>query len=121
MSKEITELRFPGLTELDVIELEDTFDASMIRFESQTIEGDRYGEPATITAIIILSLAALKVLSAWLMKNRQTKHFEQTVELIHKDGTREIKAIKLDLSKSTAPEAELVKQLGLDIDPKLLS
>ena len=55
------------------------------------------------------------------MKNKQTKHFKKTVEKFYEDGTREVVTLELDLSSSTAPEAELVKQLGIDIDPKLLS
>lgn len=120
MSEKNSEICFSGLTDLDVIELESGFDASLVRFEDQQLKGDRYGEPATITAIIIISVASLKVISAWLMKNKQTKHIKKTVEKIHDDGTREIITLELDLSSSTPPEAELVKQLGIDIDPKLL-
>jgi hypothetical protein len=123
MSNGITELRFPGLTELDVIELENSLeennlDTSLVRFEEQSLEGDRYGEPATITVIIIVSVAALKVLNTWLLKNRQVKHFKKKIETIDSSGRRKIVTIEIDLSSSTAPEAELVKQLGIDIDPK---
>jgi hypothetical protein len=123
MSNGITELRFPGLTELDVIELENSLeennlDTSLVRFEEQSLEGDSYGEPATITVIIIVSVAALKVLNTWLLKNRQVKHFKKKIETIDSSGRRKIVTIEIDLSSSTAPEAELVKQLGIDIDPK---
>lgn len=121
MKNEITKIRLPGLDELDVIELEDSLDPSMVQFEAQPIEPGRYGEPATITAIIIISVASLKALSAWLMKNKQTKHLKKTVEKFYEDGTREVVTLELDLSTSTAPEAELVKQLGINIDPKLFS
>ncbi len=121
MSNGITELRFHGLTELDVIRLENSLDTSLLQFEEQSLEGDRYGELATITAIIIVSVAALKALSAWLVKNRQATHIERTLEKVYVDGTRETVTIKIDLSKSTVPEAELVKQLGIDIDPKLFA
>src|SRR5437588_13081786 len=87
MSNEPSVLRFPDLTPLERIELQESLSQDTVTFEDQTIEEGLAGEPITMTAIILLSTLTLKGVVSWLLKNRLSKQFEKTVEIITKNGT----------------------------------
>lgn len=115
MSNEPVILRFPDLTPLERIELQERLSQDTVTFEDQTIDKGLAGEPITMTAIILLSTLALKAVVSWLLKNRLSKQFEKTVETIGKDGTVVRTSIKVNLKSSTAA-ADILKQLGISDD-----
>lgn len=105
-------IRVPGLTRLDQLELGDDLEPGSVKFENQELDGAKHGEPVSI-AIIAVSMVALKVLAAWLLKNSDRQILEKKVELIGADGkSRRVETIRVDLRSSQAPKAAVLKELG---------
>ncbi len=115
MSNELVTLRFPNLTPLERIELQERLSQGTVTFEEQTIDEGFAGEPITVTAVILLSTLSLKGIVSWLLKNRLSKQFEKTVEILRKDGTVVRTTVKVNLKSSTAA-ADILKQLGTSDD-----
>ncbi len=65
----------------------------------------------------MVTAAALKGISAWLLKKRHRKHVEFEVEIRRPDGTLERKRCAIDISDSTS-QKEIVsiveEQFGID-------
>jgi hypothetical protein len=110
MSDSASVIRISGLTKLDLLELGDEFPAGSVKFEDQKMAGNKVGEPTTVV-IIILSLAAITALSLWLLKNRKSEKIEKTIEITDKNGIVHRETIRVDISSSSAPQADVVKEL----------
>jgi hypothetical protein len=118
---EATTLRIIGLDRLDEKELSTLIGTGDVEFDTIKVPGGTYGEPGTIIAVIIISVAAIKGLTAWLMKKRRQKTVEQTIETEYPDGRKERKVIRVDVSSSDP--AEVMKQVGsaFEINPDLIT
>jgi hypothetical protein len=116
------EIRLSGVAKLDRMELEADAAGAKVRFEDETLPDGQHGELAT-TAIITVSVLGLKLLAAWLMKDRDTTRIRRTVETVDRDGRKQVETIEIDLSSSKAPKADVLAALGekFGVDPKLLS
>jgi hypothetical protein len=111
MSGSTKAIRVSGLTKLDLLEFGDKFPPGSVRLEDQKMPGGKLGEPTTI-GIIIVSVAAINALALWLLKTRNTKVIDETIELIDADGTTHRTTLHIDLSSSKAPEAAVIKELA---------
>src|SRR5262245_9625611 len=100
MTTHQTVMRISGLTELEKLTLEEQIQPNQITFQSQPIEDDRHGELLTTTAIVVITVAALQGLTAWLLKTSRRDMIEKTIEIVHPDGGIEKTTIKIDLSSS---------------------
>ena len=115
-------IRVPGLTRLDVLELKEAFPEAKVSFEKTGGTDVKQGELATV-AVITLSAIGLKMLAAWLLKSRTTDVVEKTIEIVNADGSTRTERIKVNLARSTAPDAKVVDSLSkiLDFDMSQLS
>ncbi|MBI3867374.1 MAG: hypothetical protein HY299_02500 [Verrucomicrobia bacterium] len=103
-------VRIPGLSRLDSLDLKKRFPKAEIAFEPTTGSDAAHGELAAI-ALVALTVVGVQALAAWLMKNRKKNRIEKTVEIVDKKGARRTEKIVIELSESTS-EADVVKQLG---------
>jgi hypothetical protein len=122
MTEAAKALRFPSLDQLDVLELEGSVPAEDLVLEKETSE-DRVGtahEPVTI-AVVLLTAAAIKGITAWLLKKRHHQSVELEVEEVTADGTTRRKVLRFEMSASTS-EGDVLKWIGdqLSIDPATL-
>jgi len=114
-------IRIPGLSKLDYLELKENLENIDVRFEDEKMKGGQHGELLT-TAVILLSISAVKLLGLWLVKNRDRNRIKKKIEIIGADGSRRIENIDIDLSSSKSPESDVIGSLAkmFDIDPKLV-
>ena len=105
-------VRLPDVTKLDQLELRKQLSADDLHFESDSEGRDVHGELLTTTAVVLVSLSALRVLAAYLLKKTNRRRFRQRVEIVAADGTKHIKTIEYAGESSEAPEADILKQLA---------
>jgi hypothetical protein len=122
MNRPPNSILVPGLTKLDKMEIEEEFEPGTVTFEDQELKGGKHGEPTT-TAIVIISVVAIRALAAWLMKDSESSSIEKKVEIIDANGKTRVETIKVDLKSSTSPKADVLKQLSqlLKVDFSLLN
>jgi hypothetical protein len=111
MEQSAASIRIPGLTKLDKLELEEEFEPGSVQFEDQEMKGARHGEPTTV-AIVLVSAMAIRALAAWLLKERKSDSIEHVVEIVDQNGKRRVETIKINLTSSKAPKADVIRQLG---------
>lgn len=111
-----TELRIPHLNQLERADLEKAFEQAGARqdvtFGHEDLTGARYGDPFTVTAIVIVSVTALKVLASWLAKSRHQKTIEQTFEVVRKDGTREKRTVRISGQDEASASSSVYEQMA---------
>jgi hypothetical protein len=114
-------VRILGLDELDEDELRETVPPSDIEFTSSSVSSGAHPEPMTIVATVLLTTAALKGLTAWLLKKRHRKRIQLTVETVDDRGKPKRVTVEIDVSESVA-DAEIVRQVGesLHVDTAVL-
>jgi len=114
-------VRVIGVDSLAQRELETTLDQGTVKFEKIEVPGGTYGEPGTIIAVVVISVAAIKGLTAWLMKRRRHGTVEQTIEIEYADGRKVRKNVRFDVSSSDPQK--VLDQVGaaFEIDPKLFA
>src|SRR5262249_15151705 len=95
-------IHVPGLNRLHERELAEALPDGSVEFERAEAEGGRHGELLTATAIIIVSVEALRVLAAWLLRTHRNRKIEQTIIIERPDGLRETRKLKVDVSDSEA-------------------
>jgi hypothetical protein len=117
-----TTIRIGDLTRLEELELREQLGPDAVSFESER-EDQTHGEIATATAIVIVTLAALRALSIYLVKTNKRKRIKKRIEITYADGTKRVVEIDIDASSSEEPEAEVLKQLAeaSDIDASSLA
>jgi hypothetical protein len=113
----VDSIRVFGLRRLDSLDLLKQYPDAKITFEPGSVTGSEHGELASAT-VILLTLAGLRVLAAWLMKNRKNDVIEHSLEVVGADGSRRIEKFSMRLSASTS-QADVVKAiadlLGIDV------
>jgi hypothetical protein len=70
MADEAVKIHIANLRRIDRLELERQLDPQQLSFENEGKDTDLHGELAIATAIVIVSLAALRVLSIHLARKR---------------------------------------------------
>jgi hypothetical protein len=75
-----------------------------------------------VIAVIGLTALGLKTLGQWLMKQREHGAVEYTVEIVHSDGSKEKRVVKLKKSSSTPGSKEVIQAVGesLSLDSSLV-
>ena len=111
MNNQDFQIRVPDLTRLDQLSLEKQLDSSQLHFEQAPDTAGTHGELATATAIVIVSLSALRVLAAWLTKRRKQKSSKVTLEVTDPQGNRRTLVVEFGDQESTT-EPEILKQLA---------
>jgi hypothetical protein len=113
-------IRIMGLTRLDGMELKKTVPDADLKFEQASGKDAQHGELAT-WAIVVLTLAGLKLLAAWLMKNSKSGLIEHNITLAKSNGEMRNETFKMKLSQSTSG-ADVVNALAklMKVDPGLL-
>jgi hypothetical protein len=87
-------LRVPGLSKIDALELSEQLPKEDVVLEETSVPGGAYGEPATITAALLLGAYAFKALSAYLERKNGESPFERVIEVEMTDGTRIVERIQ---------------------------
>ena len=103
-------IRVFGLSRLDRLDLKKQYPEATITVETAAARDPQHGELATV-AVVALTTVGLQALAAWLLKNRETKKIEKTIEIINADGSRRYEKIVIDVSASTS-QADVVKALA---------
>jgi hypothetical protein len=113
-------IRVMGLTRLDGLELKDTVPDADLKFEQASGNDEQHGELAT-WAIVVLTLAGLKLLAVWLMKNSRHGWIEHSITSAKSNGETRSETFKMMLSESTS-QADVVNALAklMKVDPGLL-
>ena len=104
-------IRLPHLNPLQRKSLEETANCPF-SFEEPELKQGRQGELATATAVAVLGLAALKVLTIWLTRKISAGQIRQKVVIELRDGTKITTELVIDLTSSEAPEAQVIAQIG---------
>ena len=108
-------IRIPDLTKLDQLELQKQLEAGDLVIEEPREDGQTHGELATATAIVIVSLAALRVLAIWLSKSNRRSSVRKIVEVVAPDGTKRTVTIEYD-AQSSDSDAKVLEQLAKACD-----
>ena len=103
---EDVQIRLPGQTKVDVFELKEV---PGLKIEKQEIPASTYGEPTTF--VVIVTLAAISALSAYLLRKHNGETFTEVVELIHPDGRIERRTVHWEKNSVEAPDSALIKQI----------
>jgi hypothetical protein len=115
MTEPVIEVRIPGLTQLDKLELEQALEKQNVEFlPTRTPEG-HLGQPDTLMAIIHLTELALPViglnLAIYLASKRRRDVLKHDLEM--RSGGRVLRSKLRVASESVdAIKAEVVEQLG---------
>lgn len=104
-------IRVQGLDKLDQLELDEQFEPGAVQFEESAMTDGKHGELVT-TAIVVVSVLGLKVLAAWLMKNRSGEKLRKTIEIVNADGSKRVETIEIDLRSSVAPNKTVLTELA---------
>jgi hypothetical protein len=124
MTEEHTpEIIIPDITRLDQLELSRQLGPDKVRFEAVEESSDQHGELATTVAVVIVTLAALKVLATYLAKKHNRESFARTVMLRKPNGEERTETIRYNSASGEPPDAEILKQLAkvCDVDIQALT
>ena len=115
-------IRIPGLSRAEFLELAESIDPAEIDEEEAQVGDERFGDLGLTTAIVLLSIPALKGLVAYLAYRHRGTSFERTVEYEDPDGRRVKETVRWRDTSSEPVDAALAEQLGTatGIDPALL-
>jgi hypothetical protein len=102
--------RLRGLTKIDVAELEGS---TGIVIEEETIPVGAHGEPTTFA--LLVTLAGISALSAYLLRKHEGQSFEEIGEIVHPDGRVERRIVRWSANSVEPPDSSLIKQIRGDI------
>lgn len=103
---EDVEIRLPGQTKRDVIGLKEV---PGLKIQKQEIPGDTHGELTTF--VVIVTLAGISALSAYLLRKHNRRSFTETLEVTHPDGRIERRTVHWDQNSVEAPDSAIIKQI----------
>lgn len=110
-------IRIFGLGRLEKLELQRQFPEAEIAFEAGATKDPQHGELAT-AALVVVSIAGLQVLAAWLVKNNKKKRIEKVVEIVKSDGSRRSEMLIIEGEESMSdPKVldALAKMAAIDV------
>lgn len=70
-----------------------------------------YGDLTVVTVVVVVSAAALKALSIWLVKQRSSTVLRHRVEIRNVDGSTQRHVVEVKSSTNGAVSAEVLQQL----------
>jgi len=111
VSDTATTLVIPRLSRIDRLELLEEFKPGEIRFEDEQPANGTFGEPITL-AVVVCTLATINALTAYLLKDKDHGTVRREVRERRPDGTERVETIEVDIDKSRAPKADVLKQLA---------
>jgi hypothetical protein len=113
----------PGLSRSEQFDLRASLPTSDSRTESEKLPRTKLGEPFTGVIVVILTVESIKALATWLLKKKERTRIRQRFQRVYADGTREEFELDIDVSKSSAPHADVVRSIGqaFDVDPNTLA
>ena len=103
-------IRMKGLTKFD---RRDLGDAAGINYEEVTLDSGMFGEVGTFT--VIVTMALVSTLAAYLLRKHGGQSFEEDLEIIHPDGRVEKRRIRFRAAHSEAPQANVIRQIQAGI------
>lgn len=94
-----------------------------VSFGEEKLADSQFGDPATVTAIIVLTQSALVILGAWLQKRSSRRSITLLAEHVAADGSSNKTELRIKSSESSAAPADVVAQLAkaLNIDSSTLA
>lgn len=95
-----------GLNKFDQLELEGT---PGVRFEEVQVPPGAQGELTVVT--VYFAMSALTALAAYLLRKHDGETFEEKVTINYPDGRSEERWVKYNRNSSSAPEADILKQI----------
>jgi hypothetical protein len=110
--REAKAIRLPDITRLDQLELGKRLPAEDLTFESAQEGRDLHGELMLATAVVLVTLSALRVLAAYLLRKHNRKAFKQQLEVVAADGSRRTTTVEYTADSAEAPDAQILKQLA---------
>jgi len=113
-------IRVMGLTRLDGLELKKKVPNADLKFEPASGGDAKHGELAT-WAVVMLTLAGLKLLAAWLMKDQKHVKISHEITQTNSRGESRTENFEMAIDESTS-EADVVNALAkfMKVDPGLL-
>jgi hypothetical protein len=113
-------IRIMGLTRLDGLDLKKQFPDAQISFEPGSGADAKHGELAT-WAVVMLTLAGIKALASWLMKNRSKGKIAHSITVTNSKGETRTDHFEMEYNESTS-DADVVKALTkfMKADPGLI-
>ena len=115
----VTPLELVNLSKLDVLELGSLLPSGSLNVKTAEGASGTHGELATATAVVIVSLAALRVLGVWVAKNNKVITVRRQIEGRDSQGMPKsvLTEVKIDSSLSD-PDAlkHLAKVLEIDTE-----
>jgi hypothetical protein len=109
---EHSKLVLSGLSSLDEEELLEALGKDQVEFIKAKPPEGSLAEPATITAVIVLTSAGIAALTAYLAKGRRRRILKGVKKIIHPDGRIEEMTIDLDEASEDALKASVLGELG---------
>jgi hypothetical protein len=103
-------IRVKGLTKFD---RRDLGDAPGINYEEVTLDSGMSGEVGTFT--VMVTMALVSTLAAYLLRKHGRESFEEDVEIVHSDGRVEKRRIRFRAAHSQAPQADIIRQIQVGI------
>ena len=100
-----------SLTRLDQLDMSSLSEKAPIEFREDMPIAHEHREFMTGTAVMVLGLAALRVIAMWIAKNRSRTNFEHVYAIEAPDGTVKQGTMKLTVSADTS-EAEIIRLLS---------
>ena len=118
----MTPLELVNLSKLDVLELGSLLPSGAMSVSTAQEAPDSHGELATATAVVIVSLAALRVLAVWVAKNKKVVTIRRQVEGRDAHGKPQSVLTEVNIDSSLS-DPEALKHLAkvLEIDTEGLS
>lgn len=112
MGDQAVKVRIVGLTKLDKLELQKMLGSEQVSFEESRSSTGTHGELATATAVVIVSLAALRVLAVYLATSQNRTIGRKRIEVVNKDGSKRVEEIEISDASSSSPDDKVMKQLA---------
>jgi hypothetical protein len=99
-------IRLSGLTKF---ERRDLGERPGIEYEEVKLDAGQHGEVVTFT--VIISMALVSTLAAYLLRKHSGQSFDELVEIIHPDGRIERRQVRWRAESAEAPEPAIIKQI----------
>ena len=117
-----SELQITGLTEIDLLELEEELgDVQLRRLPRNAVAGSGHGDLGLTAAAVVLTAAAVHGLSVWLAKRRVTDIRSSGLEFVKSaDGTITLKIAHTSQGTlSDMPDSKVVEALKTEVNDVL--
>jgi hypothetical protein len=104
-------LEVPGIGQLEKIELSDSLAQDELSFASHAFPSDGHGDLGVTTAVVVVSLAAIKALAPLLVRRKQRQVVKKTDEYTDREGVRHVVVTEITFEAEYS-EADVLKALA---------